>query len=431
MENKKVLIVTYYWPPSGGSGVQRWLKFVKYLHREGWEPYVCTPENPFFTIKDSSLEKDIPESVEVFKLPIWEPYHLFFWLQRLTGNKNIQQTDFVSTGKKSFSQKASSWIRGNLFIPDARIFWVKPTVRFLTDIIQTNDIHRIITTGPPHSIHLIGLRLKRKFPNTTWIADFRDPWSEWDLLDTLSLSSWAKSSHQKLENEVLTAADRVVTIAPYHVARLEALGNRRVDLITNGFDEEDFLPTQSVRNMKFTIRHIGVVDELRDPRPFIEALKIAVTQNPDLEKNVIVEFIGNVNSRFQKLIKDDSGLSQIVSFTPNIPHSNLLAVYSQTDLMLLVLAHTTIASGNLPGKFFEYLASGKPILGIGPSEGDAAEILRQTNAGIILERTDIQQIANAITEYYERWSNGEVTNPSGVNKYTRRALTDQLIKLLN
>lgn len=135
MANKKVLIVTYYWPPSGGSGVQRWLKFVKYLHRQGWEPYVCTPDNPSFTIKDSSLEKDIPDAVEVFKLPIWEPYQLFFWLQRLTGNKNIQQTDFVSTGKRSLFQRISSWIRGNLFVPDARIFWVKPTARFLTDII--------------------------------------------------------------------------------------------------------------------------------------------------------------------------------------------------------------------------------------------------------------------------------------------------------
>ncbi|MCB0487405.1 MAG: glycosyltransferase family 4 protein, partial [Cyclobacteriaceae bacterium] len=278
---------------------------------------------------------------------------------------------------------------------------------------------------------LIGLRLKRKFPNIKWIADFRDPWSEWDLLDTLSLSGWAKSRHQKLENEVLTTADRVITIAPYHVARFEELGNRKVELITNGFDEEDFLQTQSVTNTKFTIRHIGVVDELRDPKPFIEALKISMEQNPDMGKNVSVEFIGNVNSRFQKLIADDRGLSQIVTFTPNIPHSELLAVYSQTDLMLLVLAHTTIAPGNLPGKFFEYLASGKPILGIGPTEGDAAEILKQTNAGVILERPDVQQIANAIDRYYKQWAAGELAKTSDMEKYTRRALTDQLVQLLN
>lgn len=431
MANKKVLIVTYYWPPSGGSGVQRWLKFVKYLHRQGWEPYVCTPDNPSFTIKDSSLEKDIPDAVEVFKLPIWEPYQLFFWLQRLVGNKNIQQTDFVSTGKRSLFQRISSWIRGNLFVPDARIFWVKPTVRFLTDIIQANDIHRVITTGPPHSIHLIGLRLKKKFQNINWIADFRDPWSEWDLLDTLSLSGWAKSRHQKLEREVLTVADRVITIAPYHVARFEALGNRKVDLITNGFDEEDFGASQSTRNSKFTIRHIGVVDELRDPRPFIEALKIAIEEDPDLAPLINVEFIGSVNSRFQKLVTDDPQLSRLVSFTSPIPHSELLAVYNHTDLLLLVLAHTSIAPGNLPGKFFEYLASGKPILGIGPAQGDASEILRQTGAGLVLEREDVHQIVKALTSYYLSWKKGEPNKSSGVDKYTRKTLTDQLIKLLD
>ncbi|MEQ8423858.1 MAG: glycosyl transferase, partial [Cyclobacteriaceae bacterium] len=206
MGNKKVLIITYYWPPSGGSGVQRWLKFVKYLTRMGWEPYVYTPENPSFTIKDPSLDKDVPNSVEVLKLPIWEPYQLFFWLQGIAGKRKTQQSDLISTGKKSLFQKVSSWIRGNFFIPDARIYWVKPSVTFLSGFIGANQIGRIITTGPPHSIHLIGLKLKKKLPEIQWIADFRDPWSEWDLLDTLSLTSWARSRHRKLERSVLSTA---------------------------------------------------------------------------------------------------------------------------------------------------------------------------------------------------------------------------------
>jgi glycosyltransferase involved in cell wall biosynthesis len=233
--NKKVLIITYYWPPSGGSGVQRWLKFVKYLVRAGWEPFVFTPENPSFTIEDKSLQSDVPESVEVIRFPIWEPYQLFFRVSSLFGKKRLQQTDFISTGKKSFFQSISSWVRGNLFIPDARMFWVKPSVNYLTNFIQRSNIDKVITTGPPHSVHLIGLRLKRKNPSLHWIADFRDPWSEWDLLDTLSLTLLARKRHQSLERQVLKNADRVITIAPYHVDRLQELSGRKVDLITNGF----------------------------------------------------------------------------------------------------------------------------------------------------------------------------------------------------
>src|SRR6267378_1704085 len=213
MSNKKVMIVTYYWPPSGGSGVQRWLKFAKYLPQFGWTPFVLTPESPSFTIKDDSLIKDVPIETNVSKLPIWEPYDLFFKLSDWVGKKDVKQSDFISAGKKSGFQRFSGWIRGNFFIPDARIFWVKPAVKFLERFLKDHAIETIITTGPPHSIHLIGLRLKKKNPALKWIADFRDPWSEWDLLDTLSLAAMARSRHATLENQVLTSADRVITIA--------------------------------------------------------------------------------------------------------------------------------------------------------------------------------------------------------------------------
>lgn len=428
--NKKVLVITYYWPPSGGSGVQRWLKFVKYLVRAGWEPYVFTPENPSFTLEDKSLQSDVPESVEVIRFPIWEPYQIFSKASSLFGKKNLQQTDFISTGKKSIFQSVSSWIRGNFFIPDARIFWVKPSVNYLIDFIQRNNIDKIITTGPPHSVHLIGLRLKRKNPSLHWIADFRDPWSEWDLLDTLSLTSLARKRHQALERQVLTNADRVITIAPYHVDRLQVLSGRKVDLITNGFDAEDFKGIEQVRTTKFTIRHIGVVDELRDPRPVMEAIKTLFISNPDLVEEVTIEFIGKVNSAFKDYVTSDSNLLQVVKFLDQIPHTQVLAGYGSTDLQLLVLAHTAIAPGNLPGKFFEYLASGKPILGIGPVNGDASEILNQTKAGVIVERTDTAGIKAALLSYYQNWKEGITINSSAIDKYSRKHLTYKLIEVL-
>ncbi|MEQ8303629.1 MAG: glycosyltransferase family 4 protein [Cyclobacteriaceae bacterium] len=430
MENKKVLIVTYYWPPGGGSGVQRWLKFVKYLTRLGWEPIVFTPENPLSTVNDSSLLNDVPDSMEVIKLPIWEPYDLFFRLQKIFGKKNAAAADFISTGKKSLFQRISSWLRGNLFIPDARIFWVKPSVKFLDDFIKSNEITRVVTTGPPHSMHLIGMRLKQLHPVIHWVADFRDPWSEWDLLDTLSLTSWARAHHRKLEKEVLVDADRVVTIAPYHVDRLKNLGGRAVDLITNGFDHEDFVSVVHKQNEQFTIRHIGVVDELRDPRPVMEVIKKICIDQPDLIDKIRIEFIGSVNSNFKDYVAQHSALVVITSFRDHMPHDRLLEVYGTTDLQLLVLAHTAIAPGNLPGKFFEYMASGNPILAIGPTDGDAAKVLKETNSGRIFEHADSVGIEEAILDFYRRWESGHGHEVGDVSKYSREAIAKQLIELL-
>ncbi len=428
--NKKVLIITYYWPPSGGSGVQRWLKFVKYLHRAGWEPIVFTPENPSFTIQDPSLQKDVPTTAEVWCLPIWEPYGLFARVAGLLGNKSIKQTDFISSGKKTLFQKMSSWMRGNFFVPDPRLFWVKPATQFLTDLIKSNQIEKIITTGPPHSIHLIGLRLKEKNRSLQWIADFRDPWSEWDLLDTLSLTAWARKRHQLLERRVLQTADKVITIAPFHVKRFEALGGRPVNLITNGFDEDDFPVTERAATQYFTIRHIGIVDELRDPRPAMLAIKAMLSNRADMAFQLRVEFIGQVNTAFKEWVKQDPLLDKITSFVDYVPHNELLKVYASTNLQLLVLAHTALAPGNLPGKFFEYLASRNPILAIGPVEGDAADVLQETQAGKIFDRLDLVGMTQFVSETMQLWQNGQLRGGDNVLKYSRRELTNQLIALL-
>jgi len=428
--NKKILVITYYWPPSGGSGVQRWLKFVKYLPTLGWSPYVFTPENPSFTLQDDSLMKEVPNEVEIIRFPIWEPYHLFFKLSKLFGKKSHQQSDFISTGKRSFFQNISTWIRGNFFIPDARIFWVKPSVRFLEDFVKSNEIEVIITTGPPHSIHLIGLRLKKKIPALKWVADFRDPWSEWDLLDTLSLSPIARRRHQILEQKVLTHADRVITIAPFHVERFETLGKRKVVLLTNGFDEEDFASIQRIKTSKFTMRHIGVVDELRDPRPLLQSIKEVCQNETGFVEKIQVEFIGNVNSSFRKYVLEDDILSKFVVFRNNMPHDKLLQLYGATDVQLLVLAHTAIAPGNLPGKLFEYLASGNSILGIGPIEGDAAKVVKETCAGVILERNDADGIKDALMKFYFEWKTGTSIKNQKTSKYSRKDLTHQLVTIL-
>ncbi|NOS92873.1 MAG: glycosyl transferase [Cyclobacteriaceae bacterium] len=295
--------------------------------------------------------------------------------------------------------------------------------------MKANEIKKIITTGPPHSMHLIGLELKKKDPSLRWIADFRDPWSEWDLLDTLSLTQWARKRHQALEKKVLTTADEVITIAPFHVTRLEALSGRKVQLITNGFDEDDFAGIVHKKTSRFTIRHVGVVDELRDPRPVMEAVKSLCLENPEFANNVLIEFIGNVNSAFKNYVAGDEQLNKVTRFVDQMPHSELLKLYGETDLQLLVLAHTAIAPGNLPGKFFEYLASGNPILAIGPTEGDAAHVLKETEAGKIFERESIEEIKISLAESFAKWPDKNSTGRSAI--YSRSSLTHQLIELLN
>ena len=426
---KKILIITYYWPPNGGSGVQRWLKFVKYLSQFGWTPYVFTPENPSFTSKDESLLKDIPTGVTVMKLPIWEPYNLFFRVSEWVGKKEIQQSDFVSCKKTTF-QKLSAWIRGNLFIPDARVFWVRPSVTFLETFIKEHGIQTIVTTGPPHSMHLIGLKLKKNNQSLKWIADFRDPWSEWDLLDALSLTSRSRRMHKKLEHQVLTTADKVIAIAPYHVLRLESLSGRKVDLITNGFDEDDFKGIGKIKTTRFTIRHVGIVDELRDPRPVMEALVELSSEDADFASHVAVEFIGNVNSAFKEFVKSIPKLNAFTTFVEHLPHLRLLRLYGETDLQLLILAHTAIAPGNLPGKLFEYLASGNPILAVGPVGGDAGNVLRETRAGKIFERSDKQGMKSGLRTAYSNWKDGVEGNQRNITSLSRRNLTAQLVSIL-
>ena len=427
---RRLLIVTYYWPPSGGSGVQRWLKFCKYLAPLGWEITVLTPENPSFALRDESLVADVPDSIEVLKLPIWEPYQVYLKIGSFFGIRASQPTDFIKTGRKSLFASVSGWVRGNLFIPDARICWVRPAVQFLQSWLPSGDPPIVITTGPPHSMHLIGLHLKKLNPAIKWVADFRDPWSEWDVLDTLSLTAWARARHRNLERQVLTQADRVITIAPFHRDRLEALGNRSVDVMTNGFDPDDFRAITRKRTTRFTVRHVGMVDELRDPRPFMIILKQLMAELPDFARDVFVEFIGNVNTAFRQEVEEDTALASVTRFTRSLPHQQLVQTYGETDVQLLVLAHTALAPGNLPGKFFEYLASGNPILAIGPASGDAQAVLAETNAGQIFERSDLIGIKSALMGYYRLWKAGHSAPAGRVSQYARPVLAARLHQLL-
>ena len=424
---RKVLIITYYWPPSGGSGVQRWLKFSGYLPEYGYEPIIFTPENPSFINQDPDLLNEVAPETEVLKLPIWEPYALF---EKFSGNKAHQKE--VSVGrKKGWKQKWASWVRGNLFVPDPRMFWVRPAVKFLENWLPDSGVEMIVTTGPPHSMHLIGLKLKKKL-KIKWLADFRDPWSEWDIMDGFYLSRWALKRHQKLERDVLKTADRVVSVGDQMDKDLRRLGARRSSVITNGFDPANFnnIAGKDIDLDPETcvIRHIGTIDDMRDPRPLIDLLQ-NLKEEQKFRKEVRLEFIGNVSNSLSSYVESNPKLKQWVSFRSYIPHSEVIQLYLKTDILLLVLAHSHSAKLNVTGKIFEYMASGVPVLGIGDPEGDAAAILHESGCGTVTAPDDLK-----LSETLVEWVNREVVRNSyslESSPYSRKNLAGDMAKLLD
>ena len=408
---KHVLIITYYWPPSGGSGVQRWLKMSKYLPEYGWQPVIYTTENAEYPIVDPSYEKDVLPGIEVIRRPIVEPYSIY---KKFLG---IKKEETVKMGfieekekKKGWKENLSMWVRGNLFIPDARCWWVKPSVRYLKDYLKEHPMDAIISTGPPHSMHLIAMKLREAL-GIPWIADFRDPWTEIDYYNDLHLTRWADRKHHRLEHEVLYKADKVVTVAPDGARRLGRIGNRNVRIICNGFDRDDD-----------TLTPVSLPD------------KFSIKEKADFNKDLKINMIGQIDSSVVSSI-DKNGLSQHVSYSPYIPHDQVSAVHRSSTLLLLLLMPDSEprAKGLLTGKLFEYMASGRPILCIGPEDGDAARILHETSAGQTVSFGDKEKIKALLEDLYQKYLDNNLPdniNPE-VEKYSRRAMTLLYSKLLN
>ncbi len=426
---KKVLIITYYWPPSAGSGVQRWVKFAKYLPHYGWDPIIFTPENPDFSVKDETLLKDISPDLEVLKFPIWEPYQL----QRIISGRGsaAKPADALEKKKKGFLDHISIWLRGNVLVPDPRVFWVKPAVRFLTEVIKTNKIDVVITTGPPHSLHLIGEKLKYK-TGVKWLADFRDPWSKWEFLDTLYMTPFIRNIHRKLEKSVLKNADSVITISNTFKKDFEELVSRRVNVITNGFDPDDFNTSGNVEpSDKFLISHIGTIDDLRDPRPFLYGIKALAQEMENFANEIEILFVGVVSRKLISEIESDVILSKIVIFKAYVAHHEVFHLYKKSSVLLLVLANSVNAVGNVPGKLFEYMAAEKPIIALGRVDGDSAEIIRNANAGFICDPEDGKGIKDAMEALFNNHKNLLTKRNESIQKYSRKALTGDLVKLLD
>ncbi len=430
MNRKKVLIITYYWPPSGGSGVQRWLKFTKYLRKFGWEPVIYTPENPEAPATDESLHKDIPEGIEVIQRPIWEPYSFY---KRFTGQKKEARvgTGFLAEEKKpGLAEKIAVWIRGNLFIPDARKYWIKPSVRFLTSYLKAHPVDTIVSTGPPHSMHLIAMGVRNK-THIPWLADFRDPWTEIDFYDELMLSKWADRKHHKLELEVLNHSDRITVVSPTMKKEFEVMASKQVDLLTNGFDDEDYTDEYFEPDKKFTLAHIGTMVQSRNPIVLWEALSGLKKTNPELIQHFRFKLIGKVDISILETAKEYK-LDSLLEKIDYVPHDEVIRQQRQSQVLLMILNNTRNAKGILTGKFFEYMAAKRPIICIGPSDSDTAKILKELDVGYVVGFEDVGKMKEVLIKLYDAYTkNEDFIEQININRYSRRSLTERLASILN
>lgn len=431
---KRVLILTYYWPPSGGAGVQRWLKFAKYLRSCGWEPVIYTAENGEMPVEDTSLAKDIPHNMEVLKTPIWEPYDVY---KKFIGQKKNEKINagFLSESKKnSFLSGIAVWIRGNFFIPDARKFWIKPSIRFLKTYLSQQPVQAIISSGPPHSMHLIARGLKKVFPNVFWISDFRDPWTNIDFYEELQLTFLADAKHRRLEKAVLKESDAVVSVGITMSEELKfILGDERAHkkfhVITNGFDESDLDTQKTVeKDAHFTIAHIGTLVKSRNPELLWQAIKELITEHPSMAQKLRIKLVGKVDVMVNERILH-YGLEPYVLRISYLPHNEVLQVVQKSHVNLLLINQTKNAKGILTGKFFEYLLAGVPILAIGPPNGDLAAILKATQSGYISHFDDKATLKANILRLFE----GQVPtfNAAEIQQYSRSELTKKLAALLD
>jgi glycosyltransferase involved in cell wall biosynthesis len=425
---KKVLIITYYWPPSGGAGVQRTLHFAKYLGDYNCIPYVLTvdPTYASYPVKDESLKASVPENLNISYTKSFEALNI---LSAIAGKDKVPYGGFTNQKKSSFVQDVLKWIRGNFFIPDARIGWVKYATKKAAELIREHQIDCILISSPPHSSQLIGLNLKKEFPHLKWIADLRDPWTDIYYYKELLHTDWAKKKDRSLEKKVLERADAALVVSSYikyaFAEKSLKVNVDKIHVLPNGYDESDFEVSGKKNSDKFYITYVGTMADSYKPSVFFEALAKVIQQN-NIE-HLVFRFVGSVPVSIKEKL-NELGINS--EFIGHVAHQEAVRYMLSTNLLLLVIPDAPGAEGILTGKLFEYLGAGKRIVGIGPSNGDAATILKECQAGRMFDRNDKTGLFDFLSDEINNDRSSQI-NSNEVKKYTRRQLTNQLSTIIS
>lgn len=422
----RALIITYYWPPAGGPGVQRWLKFVKYFREFDVEPVVYVPENPHYPITDTSFKSDTPSDITVIKYPIREPY-------RIAGFFSKKKTKSLSSGiisKKdpSFLERILLYIRGNYFIPDARVGWVKPSISYLKEYLSSNPVDVIITTGPPHSLHLIGLSLKKQL-NINWIADFRDPWTTIHYYQSLRLTRSSQLKHKKLESEILKNADAIVVTSPTTKKEFERITEKDITVITNGYDINEAVI--STLDDKFSCAHIGSLLSDRNPKILWKVLSEISEEIPSFKSDLKLVFAGVVSDEVISVISS-YGLGDNVKLMGYVSHDDAIQLQYNAQLLLLVEIDRIETRAIIPAKLFEYLKAKRPILALGPKGSDISGLISETESGSFYTYQEESELKKQIIAYYTKYKEGKLSvSTSKIDAYSRKELTAKMAKLVS
>ncbi|MDD2491863.1 MAG: glycosyltransferase [Bacteroidales bacterium] len=435
MERRRVLIIAYYWPPSGGSGVQRWLKFTKYLRDFGWEPVIYTPANPEYMALDNSLQSEIPEGVQVVKREILEPYSIY---RALTGKKKGEiKPGFINSGGG-----ASLFIRSNLFVPDPKCLWIYPSRRFLKKWLRDNPVDAIVSTGPPHSMHLIakGVAKSLRIP---WIADFRDPWTKMFTFKYMKYSAPVKALHSMLERRVVRGADVVLTVTSTIARELEEVrigsaagkggeaDRLKVPVITNGYDPADFPEGTTKLDKEFSITYTGLFVKSQNPVILWGILSKWVKQDPDFASVLKIRLVGHTDGTILQSI-EEAELTPYLERIDYMSHDKVTELQSSSQLLLLSGGMEPESRGILTGKFFEYLAARRPIIGFGPKGGDMDIALGESEGGAMFDYDDERGARRWLEDRYAEYLAGGIPPADGnIENYSRRELTRRLALILD
>lgn len=428
---KKVLIITYYWPPSGGAGVQRWVKLSKYLMEFGIKPFVLTVDENYasYMALDPSLNQEVNQNVTVYKTKSFEPINMY---GRIVGKKNVPTAGFSNVNNKKFSQKLINALRSNFFIPDPRKGWNSYAYKKALKIIGNEKIDTVITTSPPHSTQLIGLKLKRKI-NISWIADFRDPWTDIYYYNILNHSIFSNLIDKNLEKKVLLESDKIITVSEGFKNLFEKKGlnipSDKIAVIPNGYDPEDFSGNKNMANNKFIICYTGTISEQYNPHIFIDTLQEIIKEFP--QTKIILQFVGIVFEELKNYIHQ-KGIAEHVEYIPTVSHEKSIGFINNSTALLLVIPDFHKSEGIVPGKLFEYLATRNPIICIGDPKSNAAKIISECEAGNTFDRGSGTKLKDYLTGLIKRFNEGSIlkNNSPKIMNYSRQTQAEHYSSII-
>jgi glycosyltransferase involved in cell wall biosynthesis len=430
---KTALLFTYYWPPASGPGVQRWLKFVKFLPKYGWKVIVVTPKNGSYPNTDSTLLEDIPKQTPIEKTVTLEPFRLF---NILSGNPGKGKTSTVGMneikGSQTLIKRIAAYVRANIFIPDARMGWVPFAISRGKKILKKNSIDLIITTGPPHSTHLVGLKLSQKLA-LPWISDFRDPWTSIYYNKFLPRSQRSKKKDHELESRVLSTANSVITVSKGIEQEFENRA-QNIHVIPNGYDQEDFTGLKNHKKEDiFKLSYIGNLKGNQNCSAIWKAIKEISAENESFRTSFKLSFTGNIHEEVLRTFKEFE-IDSLTESLPFVEHQEAVKRMFESDALLFPIPRAENSEQIITGKIFEYLASKTPLLSVGPVSGDAARILNECNRSPMIDYEDEKAIKQRLLTLFENWSKSD-TRPKHQGdeheQFSREKLTQTLANILN